>query len=400
MSVSGKIVRVTARELGYQRAGGSAGRGGGYWLSTPTSKFSDALSHAGDFWGPVSTVLVEIESADGTVGYGTAGAGSAGAAALIRDHLAPLIIGQDASAIELLWDRMYRATVRFGRRGIAINAISGIDIALWDLKGKRLGVPVYELLGGRIRESVRAYASRLYAMKDLDELRAEAARYRDEGFTMVKQRFGFGPADGEAGIRGNVALVRAVKETVGDDVEVAGDAYMSWDIEYAIRMERELREFDMAWIEEPLIPHDIGAYRRLCEVSQTPIAHGEHTSTKWDAQELLEARAVHILQPDVNRVGGITEAQKIFALAEARGINVVPHSNEMHNLHVTFSKPNGPLAEYFPYNPDDPGAINTIFYEIFSGNAVAEGGRLQLSNAPGLGLDVDWARVDELERRQ
>lgn len=400
MSASSKIVRVTARELGYTRAGGSASSNGRseFWLSTPTSKFADAKSNARDYWGPVSTVIVEIETADGLVGVGTAGSGNLGIAPLIREQFGPLVMGEDANAIELIWDRLYRASVRFGRRGVPISALSGIDIALWDLRGKRLGVSVVELLGGRVSDSKPAYASRLYAMKDLDELAAEATAYRDEGFRMVKQRFGFGPADGETGIRKNVELVRTVKEAVGEDVAVAGDAYMSWDLDYALRMERALRPLEMAWIEEPLLPHDIVGYQRLCQSAQTPIAHGEHSYTKWDFTELIRSQAIDILQPDINRVGGITEAQKIYALAESFGLPTIPHSNEMHNLHVSFAKPNAPWVEYFPYRDDDPGAINTIFYEIFDGNPKAIDGTITLSDAPGLGLTLIEDRVVELER--
>lgn len=397
-----RIARIRVRELGYLRAGGSSHASttqGQYWLSTPTSRFPDGLRNAKAFWGPVSVAVVEIETESGLIGYGTAGSGNAGNAALIEEHLAPMLIGENPTEVERLWDRMYRATVRFGRRGTAVAAISGLDIALWDLKGKILGVPVVDLLGGRHHDTLPAYASRLYAMKNLDELAVEASGYREQGFRMVKQRFGFGPADGEAGIRKNVELVRTVREAVGEDVSIAGDAYMSWTAEYAIRMERELRPYRLAWIEEALLPHDVQGYQRLCSVSETQIAHGEHSWTKWDFVELIQAKAVHVLQPDMNRVGGITEGQKIYALAEAFDLPVIPHSNEIHNLHLSFAKPNAPWAEYFPYRADDPGGTNTIFWEIFDGNPLVEQGTLRLTDAPGLGLALNPEGVSKLERR-
>lgn len=404
MNKQRSVKEIRVHELGYLRAGGSAhgeGTNQEYWLSTPTSTFDDARSAAAKYWGPVSIVVVEIVAADGTTGVGTAGAGSAGLMGLIEDHLGPLILNEDPFNVERLWDRMYRATNRFGQRGTAIAAISGIDIALWDLKAKLMGASVVDLLGGHHHESIPIYASRLYAMKDLDELSREAAAYRDQGIQMVKQRVGFGPKDGERGIRQNVDLVRTVREAVGDEISIAIDVYMSWTVDYALRMERELREFNLAWVEEPLLPRDIDGYERLCRVSETPIAHGEHSYTKWDVRDIISRRAVHVLQPDVNRIGGITEAQKVFALAEAHDIPVIPHSNEIHNLHLSFAKPNAPWVEYFPYRQDDPGATNTIFYEIFDGNPLPQDGRIELASIGkvGLGVSLNHEGLNRLLRR-
>ena len=366
------------------------------WLCTPVSIFPDSRDRTGDYWGPVSLLVVEVETDAGITGVGTSGAGNAGSQGIIDHNLAPLVIGEDPFNVELLWSKMYRATSRFGRRGAPIAALSGIDIALYDIMGKALGVPVYELLGGRSRESVQAYASRLYALKDLDELADEARGYVTQGYRMMKQRFGFGPGDGVAGIKGNIALVRAVREAVGDDVELAADAYMGWDLEYAIKMERLLRPFDLRWIEEPLMPHDVTGYERLCRVTETPISHGEHCYTRWDFAELIERQAAHILQPDVNRVGGITEARKIYALAAARDLPVVPHSNELHNLHLVFSQMNTPFTEYFP---DVQLDANTVFYEIFDGNPAVADGQVTLEPRPGLGYTLNEENVEKLAVR-
>jgi L-alanine-DL-glutamate epimerase-like enolase superfamily enzyme len=157
-------------------------------------------------------------------------------------------------------------------------------------------------------------------------------------------------------------------------------------------MERLLRPFDLRWIEEPLMPHDVTGYERLCRVSQTPISHGEHCFTRWDFAELIERQAAHILQPDINRVGGITEARKIYAMAAARDLPVVPHSNELHNLHLVFSQLNTPFTEYFPDVELDG---NTIFYEIFDGNPPVEDGRVRLEPRPGLGYTL---KEDQVER--
>lgn len=373
--LDGAPLRETVRKEGAPTLGG------------PISAFDDVRERGRAYWGPVGLVLVEVETDAGITGIGTAGAGNIGTSALIEHQFGPLIVGEDPFNTELVWAKMYRTSLRYGRRGSAISAISAIDIALWDIMGKALGVPVYELLGGRSKEDVQVYASKLYATADLDELADEARGYVAEGFTMMKQRFGYGPEDGPKGVRGNVALVQKLRETVGEDIEIAADAYMGWDLEYSIMMERKLRPYGLKWIEEPLMPHDVTGYERLSAISQTPISHGEHCYTRYDFQELLDRKAGHILQPDVNRVGGITEARKIFAMGAARDIPMIPHSNEMHNLHLVISQLNCPFAEYFP---DHQGVDrNSMFWNLFSGNPVQQNGRLSLGRTPGLGYSVN-----------
>ena len=389
-----RITNVRARALANPRPGGApAADSASPWLCTPISHFPDARERAGDYWGPVSVVVVEVETDAGITGVGTCGVGNAGIAPVVNQHLGPLAVGHDPFQVELLWSKMYRSSNRYGRRGVALAAMSGIDIALYDIIGKALDVPVYDLLGGRSKDTVRAYASRLYALRDLDELADEARGYVADGFTMMKQRFGFGPADGVAGIKGNVALIKTVREAVGDDIELAADAYMGWDLDYAKHMERLLRPYNLKWIEEALMPHDVRGYAELCRVSETPISHGEHSYTRWDFAELIEQHAADILQPDVNRCGGITEARKIFALGAARDIPVIPHSNELHNLHLVFSQINCPFTEYFPDVELDG---NTVFYEVFDGNPHVENGYLDLPVRPGLGYTLKQDVVEAM----
>ena len=355
--------------------------------------FPDFRDRIPDYFGRHSLVIVEIETDTGIIGVGSCGTANAGIKAVIDQHFAPLVMGEDPFKVELLWSKMYRSSARFGRRGVALSAISGIDIALWDIMGKALGVPVYDLLGGRSKEQVQVYASRLYALKDLDQLADEARGYVKEGFTMLKQRFGFGPADGVKGMKGNIALIKAVREAVGDEIEVAADAYMGWDLEYAIKMERELRPYGLKWIEEALMPHDVDGYARLCATSQTQISHGEHSYTRWDFQEIIDKKAAHILQPDVNRVGGITEARKIWAMAAAKDLPVVPHGNDLHNLHLVFSQINTPFTEYFPNVWD---GANTHFWDIYEGNPVQKNGNISLSTEPGLGYKLKESAVAKI----
>jgi L-rhamnonate dehydratase len=202
-----------------------------------------------------------------------------------------------------------------------------VDIACWDAHGLTDGRPVTELLGGSTRTSAPVYASRLYALEDLDELAAEARGYKAAGITRMKQRFGFGPKDGPEGMRRNVELVATVREAVGPDIELAADAYMGWDFGYALEMANRLREFRLSWIEEPLMPEQVDRYAELRErAGWQRWSCGEHSYTKWDFAELIAKRATDILQPDLNRAGGLTEGRKIAALAETAGLPLIPHS--------------------------------------------------------------------------
>ena len=386
------ITKITVRELGNGKVE-NTNQKESPWLCTPASVFPDFRERITDYFGHHSLVIVEIETDTGIVGVGSCGTANAGIKPVIDQHFAPLLLGEDPFKVELLWSKMYRSSGRFGRRGVAISAISGVDIALWDIMGKALDVPVYDLLGGRTKEDIQVYASRLYAHKDLDALAEEARGYVKEGYTMLKQRFGFGPADGVKGMKANIALIKTVREAVGDEIEVAADAYMGWDLEYAIKMERELRPYGLKWIEEALMPHDVDGYARLCATSQTQISHGEHSYTRWDFQEIIDKKAAHILQPDVNRVGGITEARKIWAMAAAKDLPVVPHGNDLHNLHLVFSQVNTPFTEYFPNVWD---GANTHFWDIYEGNPVQKNGRISLSNKPGLGYTLKESAVQKI----
>ena len=387
-----KIVRIRVRNIGFSDSPVTLRR----HLVSNASLFDDFDTKPGGWFGPVVCTLVEVEADDGTVGIGTAGAFQGGALELIPSYYADLVLGEDPRRHEYLWQRMYRTTVRFGRSGPAVAAISAIDIACWDLHGKAEGKAVADLIGGRVQSSVPCYVSRLYALEDLDELAEEARGWARAGFTRMKQRFGFGPKDGLRGMRGNVELVRVVREAVGEDVELAADAYMGWDVGYTIEMVKRLRDFELSWIEEPLLPHDSAGYAELrhrCPWQRWSC--GEHSYTKWDFTQLIELRAVDILQPDVNRVGGITETLKICALAEAAGLPVVPHSNEAHNLHVVFSRPPSvcPVVEYFPDVEPDTG--NELFWKLFSGTPEVQEGSIALSDRPGLGIAI----VDEVAER-
>jgi L-alanine-DL-glutamate epimerase-like enolase superfamily enzyme len=290
---------------------------------------------------------------------------------------------------------MYRKTMAFGRKGIGMAAISAVDIALWDLLGKSAKQPVYRLLGGKTKSPIPVYASRLYSVP-LDELAAEAKKYKDEGYKAMKMRFGWGPTDGADGMQRNVELVRTVRKTVGDSIDVMADAYMGWTLDYAKRMLPLLEPFNLRWLEEPVIPDDIHGYAELKSHARIPIAGGEHEFTIYGFRELLEARAVDYIQFDTNRVGGISQARKISALAESYSIPVIPHGGQMHNYHIVMASLNSPMAEFFPKVKVEVG--NELFWYIFDGEPEAKGGFVHLDETvPGLGLTINEKALKNFE---
>jgi len=340
-------------------------------------------------------LIVEIFTDDGLVGIGNAALAPQVTKQTIDLYLAPLLMGKNPWDVEFLWQQMYRKTLPFGRKGIGMAAISAVDIALWDLLGKSAKQPVFRLLGGRTKARIPVYASRLYAT-ELSELAAEAKRYKADGYKAMKLRFGWGPTDGAAGMQRNVELVRTVRETVGNEIDVMADAYMGWTLDYAKRMLPLLEPFQLRWLEEPVIPDEIHGYAELKSYGRIPIAGGEHEFTLQGFRDLLQARALDYIQFDTNRVGGITQARKISALAEAYGVPVIPHAGQMHNYQVVMASLNSPMAEYFPIVGVEVG--NELFWYLFAGEPKATDGFIDLDDTvPGLGLSIDEEKLQDFE---
>ncbi len=340
-------------------------------------------------------LVVEVFTDDGLVGIGNAALAPQVTKQVIDLYLKPLLIGKDPWDVEFLWQHMYRKTMAFGRRGLGMVAISALDIALWDILGKSAKQPVYRLLGGRTKPRIPVYASRLYSV-ELNELAAEAKRYKSEGYKAMKLRFGWGPTDGADGMHRNLNLVRTVRETVGDGIDVMADAYMGWTLDYAKRMLPLLEPFNLRWLEEPVIPDDMHGYAELKSYGRIPIAGGEHEFTSYGFRDLLQARALDYIQFDTNRVGGLTQARKIAALAEAYSVPVIPHAGQMHNYHVVMASLNSPMAEYFPVVDVEVG--NELFWYIFNGEPKAKDGFIDLEeDVPGLGLTINEAALKDFE---
>ena len=377
-------IRAPAPPTGWKRT---------WWVTNPFSPFTRAedLMRASapiDDEG-IQNLLVVVETDEGQRGLGNVLVGAHPVREIIERYLRPILLGQSPFDVELLWERMFRSTLNLGRKGAAIEAISGVDIALWDLMGQATGQPVYNLLGGRTRDRLRCYVSVLYATTDLNALAREASLYKEQGFTAMKQRIGYGPADGPVGMRKNLELIRTVREVIGPDLELAADAYMGWDVNYAIRMIRMIEDagLDLAWLEEPVLPDDIEGYATIARTVDTPISGGEHEFTRWGFRELINRRAVDIVQLDVNRVGGVTEAQKIWAMAAGNGLNVLPHAGQSHNYHLIMAHLNSPIAEFFPRM--DPPSSYTLFWDLVEGEPIAKDGYLELPATPGFGLKLN-----------
>jgi len=340
-------------------------------------------------------LIVEIFTDAGHVGIGNAALAPRVTKQTIDVYLKPLLLGANPWDVEFLWQHMYRKTIAFGRKGIGMTAISAVDIALWDILGKAAGQPVFRLLGGRTKPRIPVYASRLYS-QPLDDLAAEAARYKAEGYQAMKLRFGWGPADGAAGMQRNLALVRTVRDVVGDEVDVMADAYMGWNLDYAKRMIPLLEPFRLRWLEEAVVPDDANGYAELKAMNRVPIAGGEHAFTVHEFRDLLETRALDYIQFDTNRVGGISQARKISALAEAYAVPVVPHAGQMHNFHVVMASVNSPMAEYFP--PVDVEVGNELFWYIFDGEPTPVRGHIELrDDRPGLGLTIKESALEKFD---
>jgi len=340
---------------------------------------------------PVTVVIVRVTTDDGTYGLGGIALGSEAMAQVVENILGPLVIGGSPFDVELLWEKMYRSTINIGRKGMVVEAISGIDIALWDIMGKATKQPVYNLLGGKTRSRLKAYASSLYAMKKPETLAEIASGYVKDGYSAMKMRFGYGPLDGRPGMAKNIELVKTIRDAIGYDIDLMADAYMGWTAQYAIDMLRKLEPFELTWVEEPVIPDDIEGYARIRRESRTAVAGGEHEFTRWGFRELIERRAVDYVQLDVNRVGGITEARKIVGMAQAFNLPVIPHAHNYHNLHLVMAHANMPWAEFFPHTERDG---DTFFSELFHGEPTVVDGHITLSDKPGFGVELNEEVVE------
>jgi L-alanine-DL-glutamate epimerase-like enolase superfamily enzyme len=329
----------------------------------------------------LQSIFMHIDSDEGVSGLFAV---SEEEARIISGQLAPAIMGENPHAVERIWDRMYRLAIH-GRKGQTMMAISKVDLALWDLKGKLLGAPAYVLLGGPTRESNRAYASMLGYSAVPERAKERAAEVAAEGYTATKWFVKHGPADGQAGLRENLRLIQAVREAVGPDVEIMFDAWSSWDVPYTRRMAEAAAEYRPWWFEEPVLADRIAEYAELRRtVRGVAIAGGEHEYTRWGIKQLLEAGAVDVLQADPTWAGGLTEMKKICALASAYGVPVIPHHGSFASAHLIASEDitTCPIQEWLL----QAGLRENVFLKH---KLTPQGGCITPPNLPGLGIVLD-----------
>jgi L-rhamnonate dehydratase len=334
----------------------------------------------------LTATYVQIDSDEGLSGL--FGSMFEETAVIILRKLASHLVGQDPLAYERIWDVLYRQD-RHAREGYEMMAISAVDCALWDLRGKILGMPIYRLLGGPTRERVDCYASMLGHSLDLGLVRERAQWALRQGFKAQKWFFRYGLPDGLEGMEKNVALVRTVREAVGPNVEIMLDCWMGWDVTYAIRLLERVAEFRPRWLEEPVPPDRIGDFAKIRRSVNVPIATGEHEYTRWGFLQLLQAEAVDVIQSDPDWCGGISELVKICTLASAYGKHVIPHGHSLHSaVHVIASQPpqTCPMAEYLILAQ----ASKQHFYPE---PLQPEGGSIALPTRPGIGYALDESKI-------
>ena len=339
--------------------------------------------------GAASALYVEVRT--DTEHVGRFGPIEEEQAYIVRRFLASALRGRDPLATEELSDRMMRMH-RHGRSGLFMTGVSVVDCALWDLKGKAWGVPVYRLLGGPVRSEVPAYASMLGHSIDPERAARAAAKTRDEGYSAQKWFFRHGPADGPSGARRNVDMIAAVREAVGPDYPIMADAFMAWDLPYAIDMVRRLEPYALTWLEEPLPPERIGEFVRLKAQSRVPLATGEHVYTRWQVRELLESGAVDYVQTDPDWCGGISELVKICSLCSAYGVPVVAHGHSLlPALHVAAAQPSSvvPWVEYLLQHQSEKQALHNPVY-------TPRAGVLRAPELPGLGFELAADSIESM----
>ncbi|EZQ11376.1 MULTISPECIES: arabinonate dehydratase [Acidianus] len=349
----------------------------------------DALAIKGLAEHPMEIVVSKIETSDGHIGYGESLAyGCSDAVQVtIEKILKPLLLKEDEELIEHLWDKMYKATLRFGRRGIVIAGISGVDIALWDIMGKKTKKPIYKLLGGSKRK-IKAYITGGYysEKKDIEKLREEEAYYVKMGFNGVKVKIG------AKSMEEDMERLRSVREAVGENVKIAVDANNVYTFYEALEMGRKLENLGIWFFEEPIQTDYLDLSARLTEELEIPIAGYETAYTRWEFYEIMRKRAVDIVQTDAMWTGGISEMIKIGNMAKVMGFPLIPHYSAggislVANLHVAAALGTEWIEMHL--------RKNDLRDKIFEESIEIDSGRLVVPDRPGLGLTLREEIFDE-----
>ena len=323
--------------------------------------------------------VVRVETDEGIEGIGLAGGvmGAEEIGSSILDHLRQYVVGQDPFDTERVWDDMWQPKL-VGRRGITTRVIGGIDTALWDIKGKATGLPVYKLLGG-FADSVPVYIAGGYYEegKGLRELAEEMEESVAMGANAIKMKIGGAP------INEDVERVRVVREAVGPGVKLMVDANCAYRYYEAIEIARKMEPYDIFWFEEPVNPDDYEGHRLVSRATTIPVATGENEYTRYGFRDLIERRCAAILQPDALVMGGITEFMKIAALAQAHDLPVAPHGNQDVHVHLVAAIPNGLTVEYYR------GSTDPMWATMFRHALEVRDGCVSPPDRPGMGIELN-----------
>ena len=355
------------------------------------AKLSQPFAYSRAWYDTRTAMLVEVETDTGLTGWGEC-YGPARMTATVVDNIAPWLVGEDPLRNDVLWQTIYARLRDHGQKGVVIQGLSGVDIALWDIKGKHFGVPAHQLLGGAARKEVRAYATGLYRRKSgdpRDYLPTEAAGYVAEGFRAVKLKVGFGIAE-------DAAVTHAVREAIGPDVALMVDANHAYDAVAAIRLGRLVEPCDIGWFEEPVPPEDVAGYRAVKSALSIPIAGGECEFTRFGFRDLFASHALDIAQPDTCAAGGLTECKKIADMSEAFGIRYNPHvwgtgialAASLQLLAVLPSHTPTSLAPLEPMLEFDR-TEHPIRQAILKEPIEHVKGVVRIPDRPGLGIEID-----------
>jgi D-galactarolactone cycloisomerase len=355
------------------------------------ARLSQPFAYSRAWYDTRTAMLVEIETDEGLIGWGEC-YGPARMTAAVVNAVAPWLIGENPLRTEYLWQTIYARLRDHGQKGIVIEGLSGIDISLWDIKGKYFEAPIYQLLGGAVRKEVQAYATGLYRLKSGDPLKylpEEATGYVAEGFKAVKLKVGFGIED-------DAAATRAVREAIGPDVALMVDANHAYDSTASIRLGRMIEQYDITWFEEPVPPEDVAGYRAVKSALSIPIAGGECEFTRFGFRDLLASHALDIVQPDTCAAGGLTECKKIADMSEAFGIRYNPHvwgtgiaiaaSLQLLAVLPSHTPPSlAPIAPMLEFDRTEHPVRHAILAEPIE----HVDGIVRISDGPGLGIEVD-----------
>ncbi|KAL3852409.1 hypothetical protein ACJMK2_016058 [Sinanodonta woodiana] len=359
----------------------------GHWINGNPTPIANPMScyelytHTRKSWGinALGTLVVEIEAEDGTCGTGVTIGGEPGCY-IVEKHLSRFIEGQDPRNVEVMWDQMFRATLNYGRKGLPLQAISAVDLALWDLLGKLRKEPVYALIGGKTKERLPVYCT---------TARPDIAK--ELGFVGAKIPCPYGPSAGDEGLRQNVSFFKNWRKEVGDEFPLMLDCYMALTVPYATRLAKELEPYGLKWMEEFLPPDDYVGYKEVRENlrgSSVLLTTGEHEYNRYGYQQLLSSRCVDIIQPDITWLGGITEAKRIAAIASAYDTLVIPHGSSIYSYHLQYAFSNCPLAEYINLSPK-ADKIVPYFGGIFHDEPLPKDGFIDLPDRPGFGVTLN-----------